>query len=165
MEDLFKKFLYTGVGLAALAAERLQEAVDGMVGEGKVSEEEGKKIVNEFSSDVEQRRTDFEARIKEMTDKMATGFGFPKVVSNAEYENIVARLAAIEANLGIVAPTVEDHVSEAQADVQEAVEEVKAEVAEVVEEAKATAKKATSRGRKTTTKAKTETETTTEAEA
>lgn len=151
MEDLFKKFLYTGVGLAAMAAEKMQETVDGLVGEGKVSEEEGKKIVNEFAGDVEQRRTDLESRIREITDKVSVGFGLPKVVSTAEYDNIVARLEAIETQLGIVAPKVEDAMAEAQADVKEAVEEVKAEVAEVVEEAKTTGKKTTTRGRKATT--------------
>ena len=48
MEDLFKKFVYTGVGLVSLTAEKLQKSIDTLVEEEKISEKEGKKIVNDF---------------------------------------------------------------------------------------------------------------------
>ena len=36
MEDLFKKFLYTGVGLVAMTAEKIQKSVDKLISDGKL---------------------------------------------------------------------------------------------------------------------------------
>lgn len=48
MEDLFKNFLYTGVGLVAMTAEKIQKSVDKLIHEGKLSIEEGKKVVDKL---------------------------------------------------------------------------------------------------------------------
>ncbi|MEL6696821.1 MAG: hypothetical protein AAFP89_11285 [Bacteroidota bacterium] len=104
MEDLFKKFLYTGVGLVAMTAEKLQETVDDLVGQGKVSKDEGKKIVNDFVEDVDNRRTDVESRVKEMVDKFTESVNLPRLIDQDQYEQLVSRLDAIEAKLGIDTP-------------------------------------------------------------
>ena len=51
MEDLFKNFLYTGVGLVAMTAEKIQNSVGKLVSEGKLSLEEGKKVVDKLVND------------------------------------------------------------------------------------------------------------------
>lgn len=51
MEDLFKKFLYTGVGLVAMTAEKIQKSVDKLISDGKLSVEEGKKLIDKLVSD------------------------------------------------------------------------------------------------------------------
>ncbi len=56
MEDLFKKFLYTGVGIVSTTAEVLQRSVDEWIEKGKISEDEGKKIVDEFMNDASSRK-------------------------------------------------------------------------------------------------------------
>jgi len=48
MEDLFKNFLYTGVGLVAMTAEKIQKSVGKLVNDGKLSIEEGKKVVDKL---------------------------------------------------------------------------------------------------------------------
>ena len=48
MEDSFKKLLYAGVGLAATATEKFEKTVNDLVKKGKVTDSEGKKIVEEF---------------------------------------------------------------------------------------------------------------------
>ena len=48
MEDLFKKFLYTGVGLVAMGADKIQKSVDKLVSEGKLSIDEGKKLLDKL---------------------------------------------------------------------------------------------------------------------
>jgi polyhydroxyalkanoate synthesis regulator phasin len=48
MEDLFKKFLYTGVGLVAMGADKIQKSVDKLVSDGKLSIEEGKKLLDKL---------------------------------------------------------------------------------------------------------------------
>ena len=72
MEDLFKKFLYTGVGFVALTAEKLQESIDEMVGKGKISEEEGKKIVSDFLNNTEAKRHELEHKLKEAAETAQT---------------------------------------------------------------------------------------------
>ena len=93
MEDLFKKVLYTGVGLVAVGAEKLQEAVDKLVGDNKLSVEDGKKIVEDFFKNTEARRQEFEAKIKEATEKV---IGSIPMVTKADFDTLVARVTALE---------------------------------------------------------------------
>ncbi len=99
MEDLFKKFLYTGVGLAALTTEKLQETVDELVGKGKVSKDEGKKIIDEFSDKVDERRSDIEKRLQEVVDNFSASLNIPKMASQDDLSEVLRRLDAIEAKL------------------------------------------------------------------
>jgi polyhydroxyalkanoate synthesis regulator phasin len=99
MDELVKKFLYTGVGLAALTAEKLQETVDEMVGKGKVSKDEGKKIVDDFVDKVENQRGDFEKRWQEMVDNFTSSVNFPKLATQDDLAEITRRLDAIEAKV------------------------------------------------------------------
>jgi len=96
MEDLIKKFLYTGVGIAALTAEKMQEAVDELVGKGKVSEEEGKKIVDDFTDKAETRREKFERELKEVVDNVKKGTILPQFMTKEDFETIVGRIEALE---------------------------------------------------------------------
>ena len=96
MEDLFKKFLYTGVGLVSLTAEKLQEAVDDLVGKGKLSETEGKKIINDFFENTESKKAEFESKMKEAVDSVVDKLSFP---SKGEMETLQNRIAELEAQL------------------------------------------------------------------
>lgn len=103
MEDLFKKFFYTGVGIASLTAEKLQETVDELIGKGKVSKEEGKKIVDDFKDKVDVRREEIESKIKDMAGNLTEGLNFPKFVSMEDYQALLDRVEALEAKAGIAA--------------------------------------------------------------
>lgn len=126
MEELFRKFLYTGVGIVALTAEKLQESVDELVGKGKVSKDEGKRIVQDFVDNMESKRDDFEDRLKEAADSMTSSLKLPQFATKEDVDALMTRIASLEAKLGT--------------DVSA---EVKEEVAEVVEEVKKTATRAT----------------------
>lgn len=99
MEDLLKKFLYTGVGLASLTTEKLQETVDELVGKGKVSKDEGKKIIDDFTDRVEERRSDFEKRMQEMVDSFSASINLPKMASKDDIDALNQRIAMLEAKL------------------------------------------------------------------
>ncbi|MEM7370482.1 MAG: hypothetical protein AAF587_17865 [Bacteroidota bacterium] len=96
MEDLFKKFLYTGVGLVSMTAEKLQEAVDDLVGKGKISEKEGKRILNDFFENTETKKAEFEARLKDAADQVKEKLSFP---SRSEYEALIQRVEELEGQL------------------------------------------------------------------
>ncbi len=78
MEDLFKKFVYTGVGLVSLTAEKLQKSIDTLVEEEKISEKEGKKIVNDFFKKTESKKKDFEKQLQGITEEVVKKFDFSK---------------------------------------------------------------------------------------
>lgn len=96
MEDLFKKFLYTGVGLVALTAERLQQAIEEMVDDGKLSKEEGKKVFGGLLEKTETKREEFEERFKAFTTKVIEGLNIP---TRDEMEALQERVAVLEAKL------------------------------------------------------------------
>ena len=122
MENLVKDFLYTGVGLVSLTAEKFQKTLDELVADRKVTKEEGEKIFEEMKKNSESKREELEAKIKSLTDDIIAKFDF---MGNTEMKSVKARLAAIEAKLGI------EHTTEAV-------------VVEVTEE-KAEAKKTTTK--------------------
>ncbi len=117
MEEIFRKFLYTGVGIVALTAEKLQESVDEMVGKGKVSKDEGKRLVEEFVEKMESKRDEFEERLKEAADSMTSNMRLPQFVTKEDLASLVSRIEALEAKHGIGLT--------AQVVAEEAVEEVK----------------------------------------
>lgn len=78
MEDLFKKFMYAGVGLVSLTADKLQKSIDKLVKEEKISAKEGKKIVDDFFKKTESKRRDFEKQLKKTTEEVVKKFDFSK---------------------------------------------------------------------------------------
>ncbi|MEZ4777353.1 MAG: hypothetical protein R3D00_29520 [Bacteroidia bacterium] len=101
MEDLFKKFFYTGVGIASLTAEKLQEVVDELIGKGKVSKEEGKKIVDDFKDKVDVRKEEIESKIKDLAGNLTEGLNIPKFVSKEDFDAMMSRIEALEAKVGL----------------------------------------------------------------
>ena len=93
MDDLFKKFLYTSVGLVAFTADKLRETIEKLVQEEKLSAEEGKKIVDEFLKNTETKKDEFESQLKLVTEKVVKSFSF---ASNNEMSDLKARIEALE---------------------------------------------------------------------
>lgn len=109
MEDLFKKVFYAGVGLTAMAAEKVEATVKDLVEKGKLSELDGKKIIDEFFKTTEHKREEFEEKVKKATEDVVSKFS----KGSTNLEHLVARIEAIEAKLGIV------HTTEAEEKVVE----------------------------------------------
>ena len=136
MENLFKKFLYTGVGLVASTAEKVQSNVNETVERQKVAENEGEKVVTDLVKDTEAKFNEMEERLRSTLDSALARFNMP---NKEEMNSLKARIAELEAELAKKEVTV-----------------VEAKTAkEVVEEVKETPKKTTARRR--TTRKKTET--------
>lgn len=100
MEDLFKKFVYTGVGLVSLTADKLQKSIDKLVDEEKISEKEGKKIVNDFFKKTESKKMEFEKQLRNVTEEVVKKFDFSKAKEILELnkrvrvlENKMAKMA------------------------------------------------------------------------
>ena len=46
--EIVKNMVYAGVGLATMTTEKVKETIDELVEKGRISDTEGKKIVDEF---------------------------------------------------------------------------------------------------------------------
>ena len=96
MEDLFKKFIYTSVGLVSLTAEKMEKSIKNLVDENKISTEEGKKIVDDLMKKTEAKREEFEDKLKEVTETVVSKFEFLK---KHDYDTLVKRVEALEAEV------------------------------------------------------------------
>jgi polyhydroxyalkanoate synthesis regulator phasin len=108
MEEMVKKMLYTGVGLVALTAEKLQETIDDMVKNGRVSEDEGKKVVDDFKQKVEGQKDDMETWLKKLADEVSASMKLPRMVDREEYDALLQRVETLEAQLNAAAPQGEE---------------------------------------------------------
>ncbi|MCI4668372.1 MAG: hypothetical protein MRZ79_09550 [Bacteroidia bacterium] len=99
MEEMIKKFVYTSVGMLSAASEKLQEAVDDFVGSGKESKEEGKKIMNDFQSEMDKQQSELEERGKALMATIEENMPSFKTENLPWVKDILSRLEAIEKKL------------------------------------------------------------------
>lgn len=96
MDDIFKKLLYAGVGLVTVTAEKMQESVDRLVTDGKLSQEDGKSVLNELIDQTESRKEDVEEWIKDFLENTFERLNF---IPKSDYEKLEVRVAKLEARL------------------------------------------------------------------
>ena len=70
MDDLFKKFINTGVGFLSQGNKRMQAALDKLVQDSKISEQEGKKIMDDLMKSGEAKRKDLEKQLQTLTGSL-----------------------------------------------------------------------------------------------
>ncbi|AMJ66381.1 phasin family protein [Hymenobacter sp. PAMC 26628] len=75
MEDLFKKFINAGVGYLAQGNKKVQSTIDSLVKDSKLSEQEGKKIVDDLLKSSETKRTELEKQFKGLAERMKDSVG------------------------------------------------------------------------------------------
>ena len=85
MEDLFKKFIYAGVGFVSRTNDRVQETINQLVEENKLSQSEGQKIMDALQKNTDTKRKEFETQINSVAKRVMKTMG---VASNAEVEEL-----------------------------------------------------------------------------
>ncbi len=75
MDDLFKKVINTGVGLLAQGNKRVQTALDKLVQESKLSEQEGQKIMDDLRKSGETKRKQFEKQVQDLAGSLRERVG------------------------------------------------------------------------------------------
>jgi len=101
MEDAFKKFLYAGVDLVAEASNKFQHSVTDLVEKGKISDKEGKKLVDEFFEKTHKAKDELEKNFNSISEK----FGFAKS-EEEELERLKKRVKELEAKAAADKPKV-----------------------------------------------------------
>ena len=104
MDNLIKRVIYTGVGFVASTTERLQNVVDDLVEMGKLSEEEGKKVVDDVVKNTETHKGQYETRFKSLIDNAMEKFNLPQGDSVSKLEK---RIKSLEVKVGLLAKELE----------------------------------------------------------
>ena len=92
--DLIKNFVYAGVGLATLTTDKIKETIDDLVEKGKISDTEGKRIIEDFLNTTEEKRNEFESKLKRTSAKIPETFDFNK--TDKEMDSLKERIKDLE---------------------------------------------------------------------
>jgi len=96
IEELFKKFVYTGVGLASLTKDKLETVINNLIKDEKISAKEGKKIVDDFLKNTDSKKKELETQLKDAVDKTVSKFNFAK---KNDLENLIKRVEKLEKSI------------------------------------------------------------------
>lgn len=75
MEDLFKKFVNAGVGYIAQGSKTVQKTIDKLVQDNKMTQDEGKKIVDELLKSGETKRAELEKQFQGLVERAKSTVG------------------------------------------------------------------------------------------
>ncbi len=92
MIDLLKKTFLTGVGVAALTKEKIEELAKDFVEKGKISEQEGKELVNELVVRSKESRLEFQ---KQIEDKVLLVLGKMDLAKQSEVDALKGEVAEL----------------------------------------------------------------------
>jgi polyhydroxyalkanoate synthesis regulator phasin len=70
MLELIKKALMTGVGMAAMTKEKIEELANDIAKKSKLSEKEGKKLINDLLKRSQTAKKDLESFIEKTVKKV-----------------------------------------------------------------------------------------------
>ncbi|MFO0891377.1 MAG: phasin family protein [Isosphaeraceae bacterium] len=96
MFDLIKRTLFTGVGLAMLTKEKVEELGKELAQQAKLSESEGKEFVDHLMAQSETARKDFESRINSAVSKAVSTLN---LASRDELARLSAKVEELSAKL------------------------------------------------------------------
>jgi polyhydroxyalkanoate synthesis regulator phasin len=104
MDKLIKKALHTAVGIVAGTTERLQHAIDDLVAKGKITAEEGRKVVDDVVKTTDYKKEEYEGKFKNLIDSVIAKLNFSQGES---YEKLEKRVKSLEVKLGLLAKELE----------------------------------------------------------
>jgi polyhydroxyalkanoate synthesis regulator phasin len=94
MFELIKKTLFTGVGLAVMTKEKVEELGKDLAAQAKLSEHEGKEFVDHLLKQSETARKDFETRVSAAVQKAVTSLNLASKEELARVSSKVEELTA-----------------------------------------------------------------------
>lgn len=93
MLDSLKKALYTGLGLALLTGDSIKKMGKEIADKSNLSEEEGKKLVDEMIKRSEEAKTGLKAQVRKYVDETVTKLN---LASKEEVEDLKKRISKLE---------------------------------------------------------------------
>ena len=97
MVDLIKKAFYTGLGLAVLTKDKAEELVRDLAQQAKLSENEGKELVDSLMKQSDEARQDFQSKIDEAVLAVVKRL---HLATRDEVEQLRAKVEELSARVG-----------------------------------------------------------------
>ena len=98
MLDLMKKGILIGIGVASLTKDRVEELVEKIAEESKLSEEEGRKLAKELLEKSEEARKEFQDQVGKRVKEALNAMDIP---SREELQNLKARIEKLEGQTSV----------------------------------------------------------------
>lgn len=92
MIDLIKKAVFTGMGVAFLTKEKIDEFSRELIDRGKLSEKEGEKLVSEMRQRADESK---EALIRQTDKVVEAALGRMQLARISDVEKLQAEIAAL----------------------------------------------------------------------
>ena len=89
MFDLIKKAMFTGLGIAYMTKEKIEDLSKDLIEKGKLSEKEGKEFVEELKKKSEEAKKGAQEQIENVVN---TTFKKMKVATQNDLDNLEERL-------------------------------------------------------------------------
>jgi len=93
MFDIIKKTMLTGVGLASMTKDKVEELAKELAEKGKLSEKEGRELFDELLKKSEQARKNLETKVEDVVHKV---LGKIDVVTKKEIDMLEKRIKRLE---------------------------------------------------------------------
>lgn len=104
MIDVIKKAVLTGIGLASLTKDKIEELAKELIDKGKMSEQEGEKLVQEMLSRAEESRQTMknqtETLVQKTIDKMHLARMEDIDLLKREIETLRAEISSLQKSAG-----------------------------------------------------------------
>ena len=93
MFDFIKKTMLTGVGLAAMTRDKIEELAKELTEKGEMTEKEGRELVDELMEKSEKAKKDLETKVENIVEKV---LGKMNLASKEDISKIEKRLKRLE---------------------------------------------------------------------
>lgn len=97
--DIIKNFIYAGVGLATTTTNKAKDAINDLVEKGKISDTEGKRIMEDFFKATENTKEEFETRWKKLNENLSSKLDFSSNKTSKEVNVLKSRIEELEKKL------------------------------------------------------------------
>ena len=93
MMDFIKKTMFTGIGMALLTKEKIEELGRDLVAKGAIPEQEGKEFIEEALKKSREAQEDLKSRIEKITRDTLKKMD---MVTEDELKDLKARISKLE---------------------------------------------------------------------
>jgi polyhydroxyalkanoate synthesis regulator phasin len=97
--DAIKNIVYAGVGLASTATDKIKHSINDLVEKGKISDTEGKRIIDEIFKTTENTKEEIDNKVKTITDKITSTFDFKGKKDTQVVDALQKKIADLEKQL------------------------------------------------------------------
>jgi len=101
MKDLVKKIMYAGAGLAFMTKEKIEEISKDLVEKGKLTEKEGKEVIDDLVRRSKEAKAKVEGQIENAVQKILRRMN---LVTKEDLLKLEKRVKALEKEIGVKKP-------------------------------------------------------------